>query len=113
MFGMKKKSNEPEIVSYFGSEYEKVPRFYYTDEEGNEVVHPAFHDPSEGEIDAFYVRQPVMLSACRLRTAARLNYREVNPRLFRDFDSHYREVTPDQVDAYTRYMEGDYTRLAD
>lgn len=103
---------EPEIVSYFGSEYEKVPRFYYKDADGNEVVHPAFNDPTEGEIDAFYVRQPVMLSYCRLRTAARLKYKEVNPRLFRDFDSSMREMTPDQVDAYTHYMEGDFTRLA-
>ncbi|MDO4280345.1 MAG: hypothetical protein Q4C56_01820 [Peptococcaceae bacterium] len=108
-----KQQNEPELVNYFGSEYEKVPRFYMIDAEGNEVVHPAFHDPSEGEIDAFYVRQPVMLSFCRLRTAARLRYDEVNPRLFRDFDSNYREMTPDQVDAYTRFIEGDFSRLAD
>lgn len=107
------KQTEPEIVSYFGSEYEKVPRFYYKDDAGNEVVHPAFHDPEDGEIDAFYVRQPVMLSYCRLRTAARLKYNEVNPRLFRDFDSSYREMTKDQVDAYTHYMDGDFTRLAE
>lgn len=110
---MEKIKTEPEIVSLFGSEYEKVPRFLYVNEAGEEVVHPAFHDPTEGEIDAFYVRQPLMLSFCRLRTAARLNYRDVNPRLFRDFDSNYREVTPDQVDAYTRYMEGNFTRLDD
>ena len=109
---MDKKITEPELVNYFGSEYEKVPRFYYM-EGDTEVIHPAFHDPSEGEIDAFYVRQPLMLSFCRLRTAARLRYDEVNPRLFRDFDSHYREMTPDQVDAYTRYIEGDFTRLAE
>lgn len=110
---MEKIKTEPEIVSLFGSEYEKVPRFFYVNEAGEEVVHPAFHDPTEGEIDAFYVRQPLMLSFCRLRTAERLNYRDVNPRLFRDFDSNYREVTPDQVDAYTRYMEGNFTRLDD
>ena len=108
---MENKRTEPEIVSYFGSEYEKVPRFIILDENGQEMVHTAFHDPTEGEIDAFYVRQPVMLSYCRLRTAARLNYREVNPRLFRDFDSHYREVTLDQVDAYTRYMDGNFVRV--
>lgn len=108
---MEKQKTEPELVHYFGSEYEKVPRFFYLNANGEEVVHPAFHDPSEGEIDAFYVRQPLMLSFCRLRTAARLNYREVNPRLFRDFDSNYREMTADQVDAYTRYIEGDFTRL--
>lgn len=77
---MEKIKTEPEIVSLFGSEYEKVPRFFYVNEAGEEVVHPAFHDPTEGEIDAFYVRQPLMLSFCRLRTAARLNYRDVNPR---------------------------------
>lgn len=110
---MSHKEIVPEIVSYFGSEYERVPRFYCLNEAGEEHIHPAFHDPSEGEIDCFYVRQPVMLSACRLRTAARLRYGEVNPRLFRDFDSNYREMTPNQVDAYTRYMEGDFTRLAE
>ena len=108
---MEKKETQPELVNYFGSEYEKVPRFFYVNDAGDEVVHPAFHDPSEGEIDAFYVRQPLMLSFCRLRTAARLNYKEVNPRLFRDFDSNYREMTPQQVDAYTHYIEGDITRL--
>lgn len=66
---MEKIKTEPEIVSLFGSEYEKVPRFFYVNEAGEEVVHPAFHDPTEGEIDAFYVRQPLMLSFCRLRTA--------------------------------------------
>lgn len=109
---MNKESIQPELVSYFGSEYEKVPRFYIGDADGNERIHPAFSDSPEGDIDCFYVRQPVMLSLCRLRTAARLRYDEVNPRLFRDFDSHYREMTPDQVDAYTRYMEGDFIRLA-
>jgi hypothetical protein len=110
---MKNTALEPEIVHYFGSDYERVPRFYYEDEEGQEVLHPAFQDPVCGDIPAFYVRQPLMLSFCRLRTAARLSYRDVDPRLFRDFDSSTRELTADQVDAYTRFMDGDYTRLAD
>ena len=50
---MEKQKTEPELVHYFGSEYEKVPRFYYMNDAGEEVVHPAFHDPTEGEIDAF------------------------------------------------------------
>ncbi len=109
---MNKEQIEPELVSYFGSEYERVPRFYIIDEEGQERIHPAFCDSPEGDIDCFYVRQPLMLSFCRLRTAARLRYDEVNPRLFRDFDSHYREMTRDQIDAYTRYIEGDFSKLA-
>lgn len=104
---------EPEIVHYYGSDYERVPRFYYMNQSGEEVIHPAFHDPACGEIDAFFVRQPLMLSFCRLRTAARLQHRNVDPRLFRDFDSASRELTPDQVDAYTRVMENNYTRLAE
>ena len=31
---MEKIKTEPEIVSLFGSEYEKVPRFFYVNEAG-------------------------------------------------------------------------------
>lgn len=103
---------EPELVSLFGVIYEKVPAFLLT-EEGKTFRHPAFEKPDGEAIAAFYVRQPLLLSACRLRTTQRLSYDEVDMTLFRDFDSVSRLMTKDQVDAYSRYMAGDFTALAD
>ncbi len=103
---------EPELVSLYGTIYEKVPAFL-VERDGTTVLHPAFQAPDGEVIAAFYVRQPLLLSACRLRTAQRLSYGEVDMALFRDFDSVSRLMTADQVDAYSRYIEGEFAALAD
>lgn len=105
-----KQSVEPELVSLFGTIYEKVPAFTVK-RHRTTTLHPAFLAQDGGVIPAFYVRQPLLLSACRLRTAQRLSYGDVDMALFRDFDSVSRLLTADQVDAYSRYIEGDFTAL--
>lgn len=102
---------EPEMVSLFGTIYEKVPAFMIKDADGKEHLHDAFIHPDGTELACFYVQQPIMLSACRLRTVTRLSYQDVNPELFRDFDSRNRLMTPAQVDAYSIFMDGAFARL--
>lgn len=99
-------AREPELVSRIGIIYEKVPKFKVKDKDGNWVVHPAFVRGNK-EIDCFYVQQPVMLSFCRMRSVTRLNYREVDPTLFRDFESERSMITKDEMMAYSMYMEDD------
>ena len=69
-------------------------------------MHPAFIR-GDKEIDCFYVQQPVMLSFCRLRSVTRINYREADPTLFRDFESERSLITRDEMLAYSTYMEDD------
>ena len=99
-------AREPELVSRIGIIYEKVPKFKFKDKDGNLVVHPAFVR-GDKEIDCFYVQQPVMLSFCRLSSVTRLNYREADPTLFRDFESERSMITKDEMMAYSIYMEDD------
>lgn len=110
---MEKIKTEPEIVSLFGSEYEKVPRFFYVNEAGEEVVASGL-PRSDGGRDRRFLCAPA--ADVELLPSAHGGAAEL-PRcesaLVPRFRLDYREVTPDQVDAYTRYMEGNFTRLDD
>ena len=99
-------AREPELVNRIGTLHEKVPKFMIKDENGEWKVHPAFIR-GDKEIDCFYVQQPVMLSFCRLRSVTRINYREADPTLFRDFESERSLITRDEMLAYSTYMEDD------
>lgn len=97
-------AREAELVSRGGVIYEKVPKFKVKDQAGNWVVHPAFIR-EKGEIDCFYVQQPVMLSFCRMRTVTRIGFFDVDRSLFKDFESERSLISRDEMLAYSIFME--------